>query len=96
MAIRTREEILASLNERFNGDTSDEVLGLIEDVTDTLSDYERRSGEDWKKKYEDNDAQWRQRYKDRFMGKEVDDNDIGGSEEPPKKLTYDDLFTVKE
>lgn len=96
MAIRTREEILSSLNERFNGDTSDEVLTLIEDVTDTLSDYESRSGEDWKQKYEQNDAQWRQRYKDRFMGKEVNDDDNDDDNEPPKKLTFDDLFTVKE
>ena len=101
MAIRTREEILSSLNTRFGDDTSDEVLGIIEDVTDTFNDLETRAkgdGTDWKKKYEDNDKEWRQKYKDRFMNGDgnIPDDEPPEPNEPPKVKTFEELFAVKE
>lgn len=100
MAVRTREEILASLNAKFGDDNSDEVLGIIEDVTDTMSDLETRArgdGTDWKKKYEDNDKEWRTKYRERFMS---GTDDIPDDEPPepdkPKVKTFEELFSVKE
>lgn len=63
----TKEELLNSIKDKFNEDTSDETLKFIEDVTDTINSYEDNSKEDWKAKYEQNDAEWRQRYKERFF-----------------------------
>ena len=97
--IKTKDEILNAIKERFGEDTSDETLSLIEDVSDTLDDYETRTNDntDWKTKYEENDKTWRERYRDRFFSGETDDNDI---EEPddidddtPDKRTFEDLFT---
>ena len=96
--IKTKDEILNAIKERFGEDTSDETLSLIEDVSDTLDDYETRTNDstDWKTKYEENDKTWRERYRDRFFSGETD-NDI---EEPddidddtPDKRTFEDLFT---
>ena len=92
MAVRTRDEIIELVRTRIGEDTSDEALGFLEDISDTLSDYDTRITEsgDWKARYEENDAEWRKRYKDRFEGKEVDDPDP--EELEPKTYRYEDLF----
>lgn len=98
MAIKTREEILESIRGRFGDDTSDETISLVEDITDTITDMERKAngnGTDWKKKYEENDANWRKKYRDRFFGSpaEGDDDDIDEPSAPSKKnYTFENLF----
>lgn len=98
MAVRTREEILEAVRARVGDDNSDEVIAFIEDITDTLNDYEARLSDstDWKVKYEENDAEWREKYKARFFGKEVVETEIDDEEEV-KSMKYEDLFEeVKE
>ena len=94
MAVRTKEEILTGLRDMMgdNGNT-DEGLALLDDVSDTLSDFETRSKDstDWKQKYEENDATWRQRYHDRFFNTEGDDPDPEPEPEI-KPLTFEALF----
>jgi len=98
MAVRTREEMLNIINTRFPGDTSDEVLSLIEDVNDTYNDYENRLADstNWHEKYEQNDAEWRQKYKDRFFngGKAEDIDDMIEPDRPPENRpkTFEELF----
>lgn len=100
MAIRSREELLTSINARFADDTSDEVLALIEDVTDTLSDYDRRIGDstDWESKYNQLDSEWRERYKARFFdsGKPIKESEeitiLKPEEVEEEKTEYMDLF----
>lgn len=106
MAVRGRDEMLAALRSRIGDDTSDDALALIEDFTDTMSDYESRVGDDWKSKYEENDRTWRQKYRDRFFqspsngggnttGDSVitDNADDLRSESEPK--SFDSLFTER-
>ena len=105
MAVRTRDEILAAIRSRLGDDTSDDALTIIEDIDDTFKDYETRSGEDWKSKYDELDAQWRKRYRDRFFQKPdngettpedvKDDNEEDLKEESEVK-DFDELFTEKE
>lgn len=94
MAVRTREEILTGLRDMM-GDSgnTDEGLALLDDVSDTLTDFETRSKDstDWKQKYEENDASWRQRYHDRFFNTEGDDTDPEPEPEI-KPLTFEALF----
>lgn len=94
MAIKTPEEIMSAIRERLGEDTSDETIGFIEDVKDTLEDLEKDSKIDWKAKYEENDKNWRQKYRDRFFsGKPTDEEDEDDDEdEPRKKYTYENLF----
>lgn len=95
MSIKTKEELMASLKEHFGDDTSDETLAFIEDVQDTLGQYEQDGKVDWKQKYEENDKEWRQKYRDRFFSgqpakeeEEFEDED----EDPRTKYTYEKLF----
>lgn len=98
MAVRTAEEIMASVKERIGEDTSDEALAFIEDIQDTLSDMNNRVSEsgDWKQKYEDNDRSWREKYQKRFFEGTPSDNEphdtdpMDDDPEPPKR--FEDLF----
>ena len=99
MAVLTKEQMLERIKQRIGEDTSDEALKLIEDVSDTINDYETKTKDttDWEKKYKENDEQWRKKYKDRFFNapakdekndSESDDDD----ESKENKLTYENLF----
>lgn len=98
MAIRTTEEILTALNGRLGDDHSDEALSLVEDITDTLLSLSKPAdGVDWEKKYNDNDAAWRKKYRDRFFGKTDDDEDDPSKNNENKNKnnkprTFADLF----
>lgn len=92
MAVRTTEEILESIKTRVGDSTEDVDLEFLEDVTDTLSDLRSKSEgqEDWKTKYEENDKQWREKYRDRFFEKKEEHEEI--KEEPEAPKTFEDLF----
>ena len=90
MAVVERDELIQRITSVLSDPESDDSLSLIEDVTDTL---DAGSSDDWKTRYEENDAAWRKRYKDRFLKKPDKEPDIEDKEE---KKTYDDLFKVKE
>ena len=97
MAVKTREEILESLKTRLGEKPDDESISFLEDVTDTLNDFEKRAngdGTDWKSKYEENDANWRKKYTERFFSDEPEPNPkLNQKPEPddtPK--TFSDLF----
>ena len=96
--IKSKSEILDAIKTKFNGDTSDETIGLIEDISDTMDDYDSKVADstDWKKKFEENDAQWRQKYTDRFFNSGDDDGtpDENKNDKPEVK-TFDDLFTTE-
>lgn len=109
MAIRTKEEILKSAKEILGENADDTALSFLEDIEDTFKDVETKAKDttDWKTKYEENDAMWRNKYRDRFFnggsddakdgdpleGARTDDTDKPSKEET---ITYDDLFTEKE
>lgn len=103
MAVRTKDELLISIKELIGDSTDDKALAIIEDVTDTFKDFETKSGDDWKAKYEENDKAWREKYKERFFNTEVDkeEDDVfatpNRSEKPetPEPKTFDDLFKTE-
>jgi hypothetical protein len=104
MAIVTKDELINKIKTMIGDDTSDDALSLLEDASDTLSDLEGKTvtTDDWRKKYEENDKAWRQKYKERFSqpvkqqgseddGTGTDDNDdVSETEEKP--LTFENLF----
>lgn len=99
MPILNKEQLLAKVKTKLGEDTSDEAIGLVEDITDTFDDLEKRSKDttDWKSKYEENDKQWREKYRDRFFsGKPADmdkpDEGEDDNNPPPEQLTFDSLF----
>ena len=93
MAVRSKEELMESIRARIGDDQSDEAIALLEDIADTYTDMETRAngdGEDWKAKFEANDAAWRQKYRDRFFGKGSEDDEP--DDKPNKPMTYEELF----
>lgn len=99
MSVKTKEELLKAIQSRTEGQSDDETLAFIADVTDTLEALEAKASDstDWKKKYEDNDAEWREKYKERFFSPkpETEESPDPGDDEPKEKTRYADLFTVK-
>lgn len=101
MAVKTREEILEAIKSKIGEDTSDDSISLLEDITDTIDDYETRVADktDWKNKYDELDATWRKKYIERFSGKSGEDikneqeEQIKDDNEP---RTFDELFTERE
>ena len=67
MAVRTHDEIMNAIKERFADDTIDETLQFIEDISDTINSSVANDNTDWKTRFEENDKMWRQKYKDRFF-----------------------------
>lgn len=98
MAIKTKAELLELVKARIGDDTSDEALAIIEDVTDTLDDYETRIADsgDWKARYEQNDAEWRKKYKERFFAPTEEPEEPDEPEEVEEKRTFEDLFKTEE
>lgn len=99
--VKTKDDLLAIIKDRIGDGTSDEDISLIEDINDTFSDLETRISEagDWKAKYEENDASWRTKYKERFFTKDVSENaEISddrdkADEGTHEALKFEDLFT---
>lgn len=105
MAVRSKEEILQTIRTMFGEQTSDDTITLLEDVTDTLTDYENRTSDDnnWKEKYEQNDKEWRQKYIERFFNNENDTEntlnnvlELEQQEERTKPKRFEDLFSEGE
>lgn len=98
MAVKTKEELLEIVKTRIGEDNSDEALAFIEDITDTLADFEAKASTDWEEKYNSLDNEWRERYKARFFSAPVDEDvddvidDVNDVEEEAKPLTFDALF----
>lgn len=96
MAVKTTQEIIDALRESFGESPDDTQLAMLEDVSDTITDLNEKSGEDWKTKYEENDKAWRKRYTDRFSGKSDPEPDPPEDEpESTKPLTFESLFKTE-
>lgn len=106
--IKNYDEIMESIKQRLGDDTSDEALSFIEDISDTLKSFEGNNtdNEDWKKKYEDNDKMWREKYKERFFnaeaGKDFKETEPVVTEPQPENeesglaTTFEELFAEKK
>ena len=94
--VKTTAELLELLKQRIGDDTSDESLSFIEDVNDTMNDLTNKASKanEYEQKYKDNDAAWRQKYRDRFFKTESDETDYNDSDigQPTTIRNFDDLF----
>ena len=106
MAILKREDYLNRIQNWLGDDSSDESISMLEDLTDTYNDLEKRAngdGEDWKRKYEENNSAWQKRYRQRFFSgngySNMDSNEFDDEEDKELKraetIKIDDLFKEK-
>lgn len=97
--VKTKDELMASIKSKFGDDTSDETIALLEDISDTLDT--TKESTDWKKKYEDNDKMWRDKYTSRFFdspaepSQPVEPNEPDPEEVKAEEIKIDDLFETK-
>lgn len=96
MAIKANAEILEAIKKITGENTSDDVITLLEDVQDTLNDYDNRITQagDWKAKYEENDSAWRKRYTDRFYNGTSPDEDVERGQETTVNILNQDTAKV--
>lgn len=102
--VKTKDEILESIKAKIGDDNSDENIALLENISDTLNDYENKTKEntDWKTKYEENDKAWRKKYTDRFFNNDdIEDGTdkiiIEDKEDDKQEVTtFEELFSTGE
>lgn len=92
--VKSKDEIMAALKDFLGDDASDTAISLVEDVTDTLNDYDTKTKDstDWERKYRENDENWAKRYRDRFFNNAVEPEEDIEPEVRETPLTYDNLF----
>lgn len=99
MAIRSISDLTEAFNSMFAEEdlNTDDKIGFIEDLTDTVNAGSENLN--WKEKYENNDKEWREKYRRRFMTGEDDSStpNIETIEDDETKraatIKISDLFT---
>lgn len=102
MAILKKEELINKISEYIGDDNSDIAIEILEDVSDTIdaggdADELIRQVEELKEKVEETDAEWRAKYKARFLEgsaypEEPEEEVEETEEEVEEKTSYDELF----
>ena len=97
--IKSKEELIEEIRAVVGDDTSDNVIALIENVTDTMTELETSDGEEWKQKYEENDKMWREKYISRFTegkaeptAEPTEPTTEPTADDEEKEKTFEDLF----
>lgn len=96
MAVVSKESLLEKIRDMIGTENaeSDEAISLLEDVSDTIDDLSSQVSQsgNYKKKYEENDAEWRKRYHDRFFSVTEDDIKEDDKDDEVEKKTFESLF----
>lgn len=91
-----KEEFFQRITSFIGDNTSDEAISLLEDLGDTYTALEAEAngdGTDWKAKFEENDAAWKKKYYNRFMG--GNSGEVGFTDSvklESKNVDFDDVF----
>ena len=94
MAVLSREDLMKRLNEALGEDADVSILEDVADTYDAVADHS--DAEEWERRYNENEAAWRKRYRDRFESG-TPDSDRKDPEDEPKEeeikvKTFDELF----
>ena len=97
--VRSKEELIEEIRAVVGDDTSDNVIALIENVSDTMTELETSDGEEWKQKFEENDKMWREKYISRFTegttepsAEPTEPTTEPKEDDEEKEKTFEDLF----
>lgn len=105
MAVLSHDDFMSAVKGLAGDNDDDDTLTMIENFTDTFNDLETRANDttDWKSKYEQNDNEWREKYKARFFDGSAGTDPATGNkkqkEDNPdddKEISFDDLFKERE
>lgn len=95
MAKLSKDELIEKVKKYVGDRTDDETIEIIEDITDSI---DSSDADEWKKKYEENDKMWRDKYVSRFFDKKEEDLETPTEHEEEEKEynSYEDLFEKEE
>lgn len=95
MAKLMKEELLEKVREYVGDRTDDATIEIIEDISDSVA---TDDSDEWKRKYEENDKMWRDKYISRFYDKKEEELETPTEhEEGDNEYTsYEDLFEKEE
>ena len=104
MAVKSREDLFASMNTIIGDRNDDQALEFIQDMSDTFDNMQSNSGEYTKEKFDALDASWRQRYRERFFSgsNEKDEEFIKPNQQKEQEekreetIQINDLFSAKQ
>lgn len=95
MAKLSKDELIEKVRKYVGDRKDDETIEIIEDISDSIDSSE---ADEWKKKYEENDKMWRDKYISRFVEKKEDEPDTPTEhdEEEKEYNSFEDLFEEEE
>jgi hypothetical protein len=95
MAKLSKDELIEKVKKYVGDRTDDETIEIIEDITDSIDSSDT---DEWKRKYEENDKMWRDKYVSRFFDKKEEDLETPTEHEEEEKeyKSYEDLFGKEE
>ena len=94
MAKLSKDELIEKVKKYVGDRTDDETIEIIEDISDSIDSSDH---DEWKKKYEENDKMWRDKYISRFFEKNDEENEDPTNEDDEKEYkTFEDLFEEEE
>jgi hypothetical protein len=95
MAKLSKDELIEKVKKYVGDRTDDETIEIIEDISDSI---DSSDADEWKKKYEENDKMWRDKYISRFFEKNAEENEDTTNEDDDEKeyKTFEDLFEEEE
>lgn len=95
MAVLSKDELIEKVKKYVGDRTDDETIEIIEDISDSI---DSSDADEWKKKYQENDKMWRDKYISRFVEKDEDEPDKPTEHEEEEKeyISFEDLFDEEE
>lgn len=95
MAKLSKDELIEKVRKYVGNRNDDETIEIIEDISDSI---DSSDADEWKKKYEENDKMWRDKYISRFVEKKEDEPDTPTEhdEEEKEYNSFEDLFEEEE
>ena len=95
MAKLSKDELVEKVKKYIGDRTDDETIEIIEDITDSI---DTSDANEWKRKYEENDKMWRDKYVSRFFDKKEEELETPTEHEEEEKEynSYEDLFEKEE
>lgn len=95
MAKLSKDELIEKVKKYVGDRTDDETIEIIEDITDSI---DTSDADEWKRKYEESDKMWRDKYVSRFFDKKEEDLETPTEHEEEEKEynSYEDLFEKED
>ena len=95
MAKLSKDELIEKVKKYVGDRTDDETIEIIEDISDSI---DSSDADEWRRKFEEKDKMWRDKYISRFLEKKEDEPDTPTEHEEEEKEynSFEDLFEEEE